>query len=231
LTDIVKIDNHTERALDRSATQYRQKPKHEAFISSFADQVQDAEDAVFDMIDARVLENAEGAQLDGIGEIVGLDRQGRGDDEYRILLLVKIGQNSSQGGPEKVIQIFRILIQAGLVHYQNLEKAAIMLGSDTEIPEDDVEFVYRNMELIAAGGVRIDHIVCFDADAPFAFEGNNPLLPGAGWSDITGTQGGKFAKLQRNKTPFAFDGIDVDVGGWGSLVDPIAGGTFVGIGG
>jgi len=229
LTDITTITNHVERALGRSATQYREKPRHEAFIEAFSNQVQDAEDATFGMIDARSLALAEGAQLDGIGDIVGLERAGKPDDEYRILLLVKIGQNTSQGGPEKVIQIFKLLVQADLVHYQNLEKAKIMLGSDTEIPAEDVEFVFRNMELIAAGGVRIDHIVCFDPDEPFAFKGNNPELAGAGWSDITGTQGGKFAKLQRNKTPFAFDGTDVNVGGWGSLVDPIVGGTFVGI--
>ncbi len=231
MTDIPTITNHIELALGRSTDQYKQKTKHEAFIEAFSKQVQDSEDAIFNMIDARTLEFAVGQQLDGIGDIVGLTRQGRSDADYRVLLYVKIGQNTSQGGPEKIINIYKLLVGAGLVHYMNLNTGSVMLGSDVDIPADQVSFVLNNMELIAAGGVRIDHLVCFDPSEPFAFAGPNTDAPGAGWSDITGVSGGKFARLHRSRIPFAFAGNDVDASGWGSLVDPVAGGTFVGIGG
>jgi hypothetical protein len=231
MTDIATITNHIQLALDRSLTQYKGKPKHEAFIEAFSQQVQDLEDAVFFMVDARVIDNAVGVQLDKMGEIVGLTRQGADDDFYRVLLYVKIGQNTSQGNPEKVTNIYKLLTGATLAHYINLNNGSVMLGANVGIPEDSVSFVYRNMELVIAGGVRIDHMVCFDATDPFAFAGPNTDAPGEGWSDITNTQGGKFAALHRNKIPFSFAGNDAESRGFGSLKDPVAGGVFVGIGG
>jgi len=231
MTDIATITNHVERALNRVLTQYREKERQNAFIQAFAEEMQNIEDVLIGLIDGRALDTAVGEQLDGLGEIVGQDRGVFGDDFYRILIFVKIGQNTSQGGPEKIINIFKLLTEADLVHYINLNTGSIMLGTDVDISEDNIDFIYRNMELVAAGGVRIDHIVCFDPDEPFAFSGPNTTSPGEGFSDITGSTGGKFAVLKRRGIAFSFDGNDVDGGGFGSLKDPIVGGKFVGIGG
>lgn len=231
MTDITTITDHVKRALKRSLTQYRGKEKHEGFITAVVNQVQDIEDAIFFMIDARSLAQATGLQLDNLGTLVGRARGGFDDDFYRILLYVQIGQNTSQGGAEKIINIYKLLTESSLVHYANLNTGSIMLGADAPIAQDQINFIYQNMELVAAGGVRIDHLVCFDPLEPFAFAGNNTDAPGAGWSDITGAQGGKFAELHRNKVGFAFAGNDLDSRGWGSLKDPIAGGVFAGIGG
>lgn len=230
-TDIATINDHVAKALERTITQYKGKPRFESFVTAFASQVQGIEDATFGMIDARTLALGVGRQLDNLGGIVGIDRGSFDDDFYRILLYVKIGQNTSQGGPAKVINIFKLLTEATLVHYINLNTASVMLGTNVGITAEQIPFVYRNMELVIAGGVRIDHIVCFDPAEPFAFAGPNTSAPGLGWSDITGVSGGKFAILHRNKVPFAFAGNDADSRGWGSLLDPVAGGVFKGIGG
>lgn len=231
MTDIVKISDHVERSLARTLTQYKAKEKFEGLATELGDQSQELEDAIHALVDGRAIATATGEQLDQIGTIVDQERGGFDDDFYRILLYVKIGQNTSQGGPEKIINIFKLLTEADLVHYQNLTYASAMLGTDQDIAEDFVDFVYESMEKVAAGGVRIDHIVCFDPDEPFSFDGPNTGAPGLGFSDITGTTGGKFAKLHRRQIRFAFDGNDIDAGGFGSLLDPIVGGTFVGIGG
>ncbi len=230
-TDITTITNHVELALARSATQYKDQPKHEAFIRAFSKQVQDLEDATFGMIDARTIELSTGLQLDNLGTIVDQAREGAYDDRYRVLLFVKIGQNTSQGGPEKVINIFQLLTAATLVHYINLGTGAVMLGSDVLIAPDQINSIYQDMELVIAGGVRVDHIVCFDPTEPFAFSGPNTSAPGAGFSDITGLTGGKFAVLHRKKIPFAFAGNNVSDKGFGSLLDSQVGGTFVKFGG
>jgi hypothetical protein len=231
MTDIIQINDHIAKALARLLTQYKNKPRFESFVEAFSAQVQDIEDATFGIIDARALDFAEGQQLDNLGEIIGVKRQSFADPFYRILLFVKIGQNTSQGGPVKVINIFKLLTEATLVHYINLNTASVMLGTNAPISADQINFVYRNMELVIAGGVRIDHITYFDPDEPFAFAGPNTDAPGLGWSDITGTQGGKFAGLHRNKVPFAFAGNSADSRGFGSLIDPVAGGVFKGLGG
>lgn len=231
MTEIIQITDHVTKALDRIISQYKGKPLFEAFLSTFVKQVQDIEDATFGLIAGRSLDNAIGEQLDKIGTIVGQERGNFDDDFYRILLFVKIGQNTSQGGPNKAINIFKLLTQADLVHYMNLNSASIMLATSGVISSDQVNFIFRSMELVIAGGVRIDHIASFDAIEPFSFSGPNTDAPGLGFSDITGTTGGKLAKLHSFSPDFAFDGNDVDAGGFGSLLDPVAGGIFVGIGG
>ncbi len=231
MSTIDQITDHVERALQRTLTQYKEQPRQDGFIEALIDEIQEIEDAQIGLIAGRALDTALGAQLDGLGDIVGQERGSFDDAFYRILIFVKIGQNTSQGGAEKVINIFKLLTEADVVHYINLNSASIMLGTDVDIPLDQVDFIYRNMELVAAAGVRIDHIVCFDPDEPFAFSGPNTAIPGAGFSDITGTTGGKFAILHRRGAPFSFDGNSVDGGGFGSLIDPITGGKFVGIGG
>lgn len=231
MTDISKIVDHSARALKRSTSPYKGKARHEAFISALVKQVQDLEDAIHGMIDARALSNAQGKQLDNIGLIVGQNREGFGDEFYRILLYVKIGQNTSQGGGEKLISIYKLLTGASLVHYQDLGGGSIALGSDVPLANDLINFVYASMEKVAAGGVRVDALTCFDPTIPFAFSGPNADAPGAGFSDITGTTGGKLAMIHRRKVPFSFVGNNKDTGGFGSVIDPSVGGVLIGIGG
>ena len=229
---IDKNSQHVSEALGRLLTQYKGKPKLAALIEALVEQVQLSENAVVDLVDKRSLDQAKGQQLDKLGTIVGRSRSGFDDDFYRILLYVQIGQNTSQGGPAKLISVFKLLTEADYVHYMNLGDASVQLNASAPIDEGEVNFVYENMQKLVAGGVRVDHIACFDATAPFSFSGSNTLVPGAGFSDISQTSGGKLAALHRRKRPFAFSGKGRrKTAGFGSLVDPLAGGTFVGIGG
>jgi hypothetical protein len=231
MTEITQITDHVVRALNRTLSQSKEKDRQNAFYEALINQIQDIEDATFGLVSGRAINTATGEQLDQLGTIVGQARGNFDDDFYRILLFVKIGQNTSQGGPEKIINVFQLLTESDVVYCMNLTRASVMLSTDVDIAEDQIDFIYRNMELVAAGGVRIDHIVCFDPTEPFAFDGPNTAIPGAGFSDITGTTGGKFASLKRRGIKFAFDGNDRDGGGFGSLIDPIVGGHFAGIGG
>ena len=65
--------------------------------------MQELEDLFFVIYIARALGVANGNQLDGIGEIVGLSRTGSDDEAYRNMLRVKIGANAGGGAPEEII--------------------------------------------------------------------------------------------------------------------------------
>ena len=66
-------------------------------------QVQEVEDAVYQILTDTVLETAEGAQLDGLGEIVGEERAGRDDATYRIAIRTRIAINLSEGTIENIM--------------------------------------------------------------------------------------------------------------------------------
>ena len=229
MTNSIKITTHVQDALDRLMTQYRGKVTWTSFITAITEQVQDLEDAIFDLDAGRHIATAVGQQLDNLGDLIGQDRLGFDDDFYRILLYVRIGLNTSQGDPDKIISIFQLLSQAESVHYQNLKHGHIMLSTSARLADDIVQFAYDNMQLVVAGGVRIDHMSFYDNDEPFAFSGTNTAVNSFGFSDISGVSGGLFAGLHRDKTPMAFGGNDNGPRGLGSLADPRAGGVLVGI--
>lgn len=228
------ILTHVDDAKDRLLEQYKGKPLIEGVICALGQQFQDLEDVLFSLIDGRKLANAIGTQLDLIGTIVGLPRAtGLSDDRYRILLTVKIGQNTSQGEPENLISTYGLLTGASSIYYQNLLQASVLVATNINIDPnndpDDVAFLYDNLESVVAGGVRIDYLVCFSPDSDaFAFAGDNVNSPGLGFGNtLDPNVGGKLAKIHKRIVPFAFAGPSIGRRGFGSIRDPLVGGTLV----
>lgn len=227
------ISSHYNEALARLLQQYKDQPNIAKFIGIYATQVQELEQIIHDMFTNRMLNDSVGIQLDRLGEIVGVARQGFADNEYRVLILVKIGQNSSQGTPEDVINIVKLLpltVPSERVHYQNLGTASIMVYTAAEIPPEDVTFIYDNIQEVVAAGVRIDHFASYSPDDAFAFSGINGAAAALGFSDDDfPLTGGKLAKLNIKKVPFAFSGNNPTYEGLGSIQDPVAGGVLIGL--
>lgn len=227
------ITDHEQRGLDRIIEQYKEKPRFESLLKIFISQIQELEDETQRSFTEQFVDFAVGQQLDLFGTIVGLERQGFDDDFYRILLKVKIGQNISKGEPRSIINTFKLLTQATLVHYQNLGDAQISLAADTDIDPTLIDFFFTNMERVVMAGVRINSISCFDPDESFSFDGTGPV--GLGFSSLAApTTGGKFAFLHRRTLPaFAFGSIagdsDLSSEGFGTLADVLAGGIFQGL--
>lgn len=222
-----KILDHSDAAVDRLVQQYKEKPKLEALLRSYTDQVQDLETAFCEVFTDRALDVAIGNQLDLFGTIVNRSRDGFNDEFYRILLRVQIGINTSQGVPEDIISTLKLLLSAGLVHYQNAGNGNILLAADVLTLPASVQFVYDNMQKVVMAGVRITQIICFDPDEPFSFDGVGPV--GLGFSSLAAPlTGGKFAFIHQQTTPFAFAGSDSALG-FGTIADPLVGGVFVGL--
>lgn len=79
----------------------------EKLIADYIQQVQDLEQVFFQLITLRTLDDSVGEQLDGIGSIVGEDRFGRNDDDYRLAVRGRIRLNLSEGTTEDIIAVVR----------------------------------------------------------------------------------------------------------------------------
>lgn len=102
-SSLAHIDNLVEQGLDRLLEQYARKPRLRALIAAFLEQVQEIEDATFDVMTSRLVDVAVNAQLDLLGKLVGETRDGRDDDGYRVAITARIAVNRSCGtGPEIV---------------------------------------------------------------------------------------------------------------------------------
>lgn len=113
---LVKIENHVEQGLALLISQYRDKPRIAALLSSYLRRVQELEDAIFDTLIARLLDNAIGAQLAAIGRIVGqINEVGWDDDTYRLYIRARIRANQSNGHGDDVIDVLNLVEAADFV--------------------------------------------------------------------------------------------------------------------
>lgn len=228
---IQQITDHIVAAKKRLLHQYKGKPRMEALIEALVTPLQPAEDAYFQLLEDRYLATAEGIQLDRLGTIVGIARDGLNDNKYRLRLRARIFVNVSNGEPETLILVYKLLTLSNLVIFEELFPAAAGLmcdGPDITDPED-VQFIYDLMEAAAAAGVRIDFLGVFDDTNPFAFDG--VVLPlGDGFGDTGNpSTGGLLGKLYDFGMEFAFAGDDPKPEGFGTTVDPLVGGRLVGL--
>lgn len=226
-----KITNHSEQGLDRRLEQWKDKQNLEKAIKAFISGAQSLEDTLFDLKEKRLgVFDAEGKQLDRIGEIVGQVRLNFGDDFYRILLLARIGINVSNGESERVINTARLLTAANFIHNRNYFNGEIGIGSDGQINPLTVDFLISNLQRVAMAGVRINELCIYDPDEAFAMDGPNVKTIGQGFGSIYDNEvGGKFGQCYTIKNKFSFSGNNTSDSGFGTLQDPLVGGVFVGL--
>lgn len=232
MSEVIKIENHVEQALERRLEQYVGKVNLQKFIEIETEEFQELEQLFFDLRDKRLnINDAEGVQLDNLGAMVGQkDRLGFDDDFYRILIQARIGINVSNGEPERIINTLKLLTKAGYVHYMNLKNAEIAVGSDGVINPLSVEFLISNLQKVVVGGVRVNYLAIYSPTEAFAFDGPNQKTIGKGFGSLSdSTVGGKLATLYTIKNKFSFAGNNTSDGGYGSIHDPLVGGVLISV--
>ena len=79
----------------------------ELLVRSYAAEVQALDTAATEVLTLTTINGAEGVQLDGLGQIIGIERQGLDDEPYRSLLRSQIRINRSGGSIEQLNEIIR----------------------------------------------------------------------------------------------------------------------------
>lgn len=107
---ITKITDYAARALSLVVEQFKRKKTIDPIYVAVSKQVQEIEDAFWQITDARNIDTAEGDQLDIFGKIVGERRGGTSDIDYRLRIRAKIRANLSNGTLEDIYAVFRALL-------------------------------------------------------------------------------------------------------------------------
>ena len=151
------------------------------------DQLQELETVLFDLLENRSLDTAEGVQLDRIGTIVGLARTGsQSDTDYRASLGVQIRRNLSQGEPETLIEILAALTSSTVVKLREIYPAEIIMTFNGDIVGTPNN-LFNTIDSIAAGGVGLT-LISDKNQPPFVTEGGI----GLGFTSTVGSvPGGK----------------------------------------
>lgn len=136
---------------------YKGKPRFEALLSSYIKECQKLEDAIWSVILGRMIENAVGVQLDVIGKLVGEQRKGREDDDYRIWITVRIRINRSHGRPKDLLEILRLVEQTGGNYREQYPATAYYEFADPTVVDPNV--LGDLMEESTAGGFMMRVVV------------------------------------------------------------------------
>jgi hypothetical protein len=150
--------NHVAEALDNLVQQFKGSGNLALFITSWVNEVQELEGMWFDLLENRWIATAVGAQLDGLGSIVGEDRQGRPDAEYRVAIIARVGINIGSGTPEQIITYVTTVTDGANVELAEFFPAALTVRAVTTLTTAEATIIGNLLKEIKAAGVRIDFI-------------------------------------------------------------------------
>lgn len=187
-------------ALDRVVEQLRDQANFEALVSLLSEQVQLVQDATLVVLNDTLVADSEGAQLDGLGAIVGEERFGREDIAYRLGILARIRLNLSSGTTEDVIAIVRALAGAVTVRITDTPPASFLVEIVEPIDPAAVNpDIVANFVASARGasiGAQLLYIEDPEADIfMFAAGDAEEASVDQGWADDAQTIGGHMADV------------------------------------
>jgi hypothetical protein len=195
---VQKITTHVKDGLDRLAEQYKNRPKIVAIHTSLYEQVQELEDAIFSIDEGRQIWNGTGTpsfgiQLDHLGEIVGISRNGLPDAEYLLFLFGKISENFSDTTLDAVLSVVGYLFQADQVISSECPPSGMIIEAfGSNIPE----YLYPVAKLLIKSSMGAGIELVFASASPdediFSCDGEN-TNDSNGCSDLDDPlSGGKF---------------------------------------
>lgn len=221
-------DEIINKGLSRLAYQFSDSIKLKGFLESFLQQFEDLNTSELQLLNERYLDIAVGAQLDGIGEIVGLSRPEKPVDEAGIFGFkfdttalgfgdindTEIGGNFWDGSSEFVPigdNLYRLLIRAKIIKNQ------------TAMTVDDT------LRLISFtfGGVEVRYILLNNLEPRYDIgKILNPFESGL-LSDFPVLIGIEDVTYHTSYTEDAFSFVgDISGLGFGDITNPTLGGNF-----
>jgi hypothetical protein len=174
------IKNHIDATFTRLLSQFSGRPNLSKVITSIGNEVQRFEDAAIPLQTDCLLANAVGAQLDGIGSVVGQPRNSMPDILYKLFLLGRIASNSSKATQETILNLTKTLFQASAVSLRGSYtpgnghlRAPMVIGLEVGSPQLPSQYFSVALTLIRqslAAGVELGWVSVFSDDA-FALAG------------------------------------------------------------
>ncbi len=153
---VIKERNYEEYT-DLLPIQYENSDKLREFLRIYLESVEDlnVEQLSLSAINTD-FKTATGYQLDLIGKLIGAERKGRTDSDYRNYILFKISVNIGSGTPEDVINYLSIATNATKVRYFEHYPACTVLETNGETIPTAIPSTLDN---VTPAGVRTGGIM------------------------------------------------------------------------
>lgn len=173
--------DYTSLALSRLASQFENSPKLRALLAAIVGPLHTIESNADDLREKRWIDTAQGAQLDGLGAIVGENREGRSDEDYRDAIRFRVFINVSKGTPPDVIRALDYITKSDDVQYMESWPATVMLYCNGYSAGKLIPGVMQ--DLLPAAVSDVDVAVSYGEEA---FRASNSTLTADDESELAG---------------------------------------------
>lgn len=119
---------HANKAEIRTIERWRTKEVHEAIREVWAEGCQEIENALWQILQSRFVDDAFGASLVLLGKIVGEPQNNRPDPSYRVRIKARIRINQSAGGAPDILAVAKLLEPANAFIYTPSPPASFVLA-------------------------------------------------------------------------------------------------------
>ncbi len=187
-TGLSWIPSHGDADVALLLDQFQRKPRLVALIRALASEIQDLDDAAWQVLTERGLDNAIGAQLDMIGKVVDLARAGWDDEVYRGHLRAQILVLRSDATWPALLAILDVLevdVSLSMISEPGPASMLIALGAPTDDDFPAAELFLVIVRAKAAGVRFVIEFPTFDVSESFTWaDGDVDQADAArGWAD------------------------------------------------
>lgn len=141
--------------LSKLLEQFKGKYNTESLLSTYLKETQEIQSVYEQMLDFRSITTAVGKQLDMVGNVVGERRGNRGDDAYRLAILIRIAINTNDGTLPSIQTIVRAYTGADNIQIFEHYPASIYMYIDGGSPDSSLVDVVKS---ILPSGVSLGYI-------------------------------------------------------------------------
>ena len=147
-------------------------------ITALYEQIQELEDSIYNLDSGRQLWNgvespSMGQQLDNIGTIVGISRNGLSDAQYLLFIFGKIAENFSDSTLDSITSVVGYLFQADQIIVQELPPAGLLVEAfGSNIPDSLFSFAKNLVKAAMGAGIGAK----IYKDSKEAFGDSKPIL-------------------------------------------------------
>ena len=188
---VTKITTYVDDGLQLLGQQYKGRPLLAGLLTTWLTGMQELEDAIYPLDSGRQVLNAIGAQLDGIGQIVGISRNGLSDAQYLLFIFGKIAENNSDTTINTVLTVVQFLFQGDKVFLQEYYPAGVAIQVvGVTLPSNLLQTAKNLVQMTFGAGIDLVFMAEYPTDNVFRFAGPgvigstngfaDPSIPGSG---------------------------------------------------
>jgi hypothetical protein len=194
---MTEITDHVAQAHAKLISLYQDKPLFLAWLDTYVKQVQEFEDAVWQVIRSRFLDEADDVRAEMLGKLVGQPRRGEDLATYKLYISVRILVNRSLARAKDILQIAEILLLDQTAQFEEGGASFVLRTREPLNALTDPEVIVEMIK--AAKGAGIGFLFIYPtvpSGGIFRYTSESPTAdPTEGWGSTTETTGGKWSTV------------------------------------